>query len=67
VAKQHTQPISENTILSRFSKSGDLSHLSAKFRKLPADRRRMVIEMISKGSEPELALEAGRTGQRPLF
>jgi hypothetical protein len=58
--------MSDNTILARFSKSGDLNHLAAKFRRLSADRRKMVVDLIRSGIDPELALEAGRTGQRPL-
>ena len=59
--------MSENGVMARFCKSGDLHHLSRKFHNLSRDGKRYAIELIQSGERPEKALKLARIQQQKLF
>lgn len=59
--------MSENVVMSRFCKSGDLHHLSRKFHNLTREQKKYAIEMIQHGETPEKALKLARIKHRICF
>lgn len=53
--------MSENVILSRFCKSGDLHHLSRRFHNLTPDARRYAVALIAAGFDAARAIKQART------
>lgn len=59
--------MSENGVLARFCKSGDLNHLTKIFHKLDRDQKEYAIALIQDGMKPEKAVELARIRQVELF
>lgn len=59
--------MSENAIISRFCKSGDLHHLSRRFHNLDRDAKQHVIELIKSGTAPLDAIKTAKSKQNRLF
>jgi len=59
--------MSENTIISRFCKSGDLHHLSRRFHNLDRSGKEHVLELIKAGKSPDDALKIAKSKQQKLF
>lgn len=53
--------MTDNTILARFCKSGDLHHLSRRLHAMPRTGIRHALDMIAAGIEPEKALRRARS------
>lgn len=58
--------MSDNGVLARFCKSGDLHHLSRRFHNLKREQKEYAIEMIQNGETPEKALKLARIKQQKL-
>jgi len=56
--------MTDNTILARFCKSGDLHHLSRRLHALPRAGIRHALDMIAAGVEPEKAIRRARSRER---
>lgn len=59
--------MSENVIISRFCKSGDLHHLSRKFHNLDRDSKKHAMDLIKDGKKPDEAIKTAKSKQQKLF